>query len=103
MRSPQTGQKLNALALKQLLIFRAAQLRLRVLAALHRSKNPCPQANSLPSICVLLQRYFFEHSARNTPRFCRKAVNWRRGGAVLGFIQPGRANRFAASPVLEGM
>jgi hypothetical protein len=101
MRSPQTGQKLNALALKPLPIFRAAQLRSPVLAALHRSKKSLHSseftAQCLPRVAAAAT--FFEQSARNTPRFCRKAVNCRRGGAVLGFIQPGRANRFATSPV----
>src|SRR5262249_48630155 len=40
-----------------------------------------------PTIIVAQVLVVFE------PRFCRKAVNCGGGGAVLAFIQPGRANK----------
>jgi hypothetical protein len=125
MWSRQAGQKLNAFAFKQLPIFlntgrcncnlqhQSTLVRIgsylfeaRRAAEITCSCGIASQRKSLSSSdSCRCSRYFFEHSAGNTPRFCRKAVNCRSGGAVLGFIQPGRANRFAkaTSPVLEGM
>jgi hypothetical protein len=53
---------------------------------------------------VALQDRMTITSTGIAPRFCRKAVNCRDCGAVLGFIQPGRANKIRRKgAALEGM